>query len=61
MLGWQDILQYFGPQSTWSGGKEKAPAAMCRKVAECKNEIEVWEMVYKQDHLCMLMNALRQH
>ena len=32
----------FGPQGTWSGGKEKAPAAMCRKVAECKNEIEVW-------------------
>lgn len=32
----------FGPQGTWDGGKEKAPAAMCRKVAECSNEIEVW-------------------
>ena len=34
----------FGPQGTWKGGKEKAPAAMCRKVAEAKNgdEIEVW-------------------
>jgi nucleoside-diphosphate-sugar epimerase len=32
----------FGPQGTWTGGKEKAPAAMCRKVAESNNEIEVW-------------------
>lgn len=32
----------FGPMGTWSGGKEKAPAAMCRKVAEAHNEIEVW-------------------
>jgi nucleoside-diphosphate-sugar epimerase len=34
----------FGPFGTWKGGKEKAPAAMCRKVAECKtgSSIEVW-------------------
>ena len=34
----------FGPMGTWEGGKEKAPAAMIRKVAECSNngEIEVW-------------------
>ena len=32
----------FGPMGTWTGGKEKAPAAMCRKVAEGLNEIEVW-------------------
>jgi nucleoside-diphosphate-sugar epimerase len=32
----------FGPQGTWKGGKEKAPAAMCRKVAEGESEIEVW-------------------
>jgi GDP-D-mannose 3',5'-epimerase len=34
----------FGPQGTWTGGKEKAPAAMCRKVAEANEneEIEVW-------------------
>ena len=34
----------FGPQGTWNGGKEKAPAALCRKVAECKDgeSIEVW-------------------
>ena len=34
----------FGPYGTWEGGKEKAPAAMCRKVAETNNEgeIEIW-------------------
>ena len=32
----------FGPYGTWNGGKEKAPAAMCRKVAENESEIEVW-------------------
>lgn len=34
----------FGPQGTWTGGKEKAPAAMIRKVAETNEggEIEVW-------------------
>jgi GDP-D-mannose 3',5'-epimerase len=32
----------FGPYGTWNGGKEKAPAAMCRKVAESNEEIEVW-------------------
>jgi nucleoside-diphosphate-sugar epimerase len=34
----------FGPEGTWQGGKEKAPAAMCRKVAQVENgsEIEVW-------------------
>ncbi|MDR2406634.1 MAG: NAD-dependent epimerase/dehydratase family protein [Bacteroidales bacterium] len=34
----------FGPYGTWNGGREKAPAAMCRKVAETPNggEIEIW-------------------
>lgn len=34
----------FGPQGTWNGGKEKAPAAMCRKAAEAEDgtSIEVW-------------------
>jgi len=33
----------FGPEGTWCGGKEKAPAAICRKITETKNEeIEVW-------------------
>ncbi|MDR1901924.1 MAG: NAD-dependent epimerase/dehydratase family protein [Treponema sp.] len=34
----------FGPYGTWTGGREKAPAAMCRKVAEAADggTIEVW-------------------
>ncbi|PYQ82357.1 MAG: NAD-dependent dehydratase [Acidobacteria bacterium] len=36
----------FGPLGTWDGGREKAPAAMCRKVAKAKltgaREIEIW-------------------
>jgi nucleoside-diphosphate-sugar epimerase len=35
----------FGPEGTWEGGKEKAPAAMCRKVAvlsDVGGAIEVW-------------------
>jgi GDP-D-mannose 3',5'-epimerase len=36
----------YGPHGTWEGGREKAPAAVCRKVIEAKNsgrhEIEIW-------------------
>jgi len=34
----------FGPQGTWDGGKEKAPAAICRKIARATSgsEIEIW-------------------
>ena len=34
----------YGPEGTWSGGREKAPAAICRKVAEAEDggTIEVW-------------------
>ena len=34
----------FGPEGTWTGGKEKAPAAICRKVAEAVSggEVEIW-------------------
>jgi GDP-D-mannose 3', 5'-epimerase len=34
----------FGPQGAWTGGREKAPAALCRKVAEADDggEIEIW-------------------
>ena len=35
----------FGPEGTWDGGREKAPAAICRKVARLPNEggtIDVW-------------------
>jgi GDP-D-mannose 3', 5'-epimerase len=34
----------YGPEGTWDGGKEKAPAAMCRKIALAENNgtIEIW-------------------
>jgi nucleoside-diphosphate-sugar epimerase len=36
----------YGPQGTWEGGREKAPAAICRKVAHAKLtgrlEVEIW-------------------
>jgi nucleoside-diphosphate-sugar epimerase len=36
----------YGPEGTWDGGREKAPAAICRKVAEAvqtgSSEIEIW-------------------
>jgi nucleoside-diphosphate-sugar epimerase len=36
----------YGPFGTWEGGREKAPAAICRKILEAKitgkNEIEIW-------------------
>ena len=36
----------YGPHGTWRGGREKAPAALCRKVIEAKHsgspEIEIW-------------------
>ncbi len=32
----------FGPYGTYDGGKEKAPAAICRKVALADKEIEIW-------------------
>ncbi len=34
----------FGPQGSWIGGREKAPAALCRKAADARDggEVEVW-------------------
>lgn len=36
----------YGPNGTWDGGREKAPAAICRKILQAKvtgkNEIEIW-------------------
>ncbi len=34
----------FGPEGTWQGGREKAPAALCRKIASAKDggKIEIW-------------------
>ena len=59
----------FGPQGTWKGGKEKAPAAMCRKVAETPNggEIEVWgdgqqtrSFLYVDDCVEAVLRFMRQ-
>jgi nucleoside-diphosphate-sugar epimerase len=34
----------FGPEGTWHGGREKAPAALCRKIAQAENNgiIQIW-------------------
>lgn len=32
----------YGPCGSWNDGKEKAPAALCRKVAESQGEVEIW-------------------
>lgn len=36
----------FGPEGTWQGGREKAPAALCRKIATAKlmgtRQVEIW-------------------
>jgi GDP-D-mannose 3',5'-epimerase len=59
----------FGPHGTWTGGKEKAPAAMCRKVAESlmDDEIEVWgdgqqtrSFLYIDDCLEAVLRFMRQ-
>lgn len=57
----------FGPQGTWTGGKEKAPAAMCRKAAESDGEIEVWgdglqtrSFLYIDECIEMVLRFMRQ-
>ena len=57
----------FGPMGTWNGGKEKAPAAMCRKAAESNSEIEVWgdglqtrSFLYIDECIEMVLRFMRQ-
>lgn len=59
----------FGPMGTWTGGKEKAPAAMCRKVAETAEggSIEVWgtgaqtrSFLYVDDCVEAVLRFMRQ-
>ena len=59
----------FGPYGTWNGGKEKAPAAMCRKAAETNpgEAIEVWgdglqtrSFLYIDDCLEAILRFMRQ-
>ncbi len=58
----------FGPNGTWNGGKEKAPAAMLRKAAETPNghELEVWgdgqqtrSFLYIDDCLDAIISLMR--
>lgn len=60
----------FGPFGTWKGGKEKAPAAMCRKVAQIENggSIEVWgdgmqtrSFLYIDDCIDAILSFMRQN
>ena len=60
----------FGPQGTWTGGREKAPAAMCRKASEVTDggEIEVWgdgkqtrSFLYIDDCLEAVLRFVRQN
>jgi nucleoside-diphosphate-sugar epimerase len=32
----------YGPEGTWQGGREKAPAAICRKVAQSDSHVDIW-------------------
>ena len=51
----------YGPLGTFDGGREKAPAALCRKIINAKINSKIQsmygEMVNKQEALCILMIA----
>jgi len=53
----------FGPEGTWDGGREKAPAALCRKVAIAKltgqHEIEIWGDGEQTRSFCYIDDCLR--
>ena len=36
----------FGPEGSWNNGKEKAPAALCRKIAEANSIVDVSTIIY---------------
>lgn len=38
----QRFHNIYGPYGTWKGGREKAPAAFCRKVITATDEVEMW-------------------
>jgi len=54
----------FGPRASWNDGREKAPAAICRKIAEAKlrgeNEIEVWGDGEQTRSFCYVDDCLEQ-
>ena len=53
----------FGPRGSWKDGREKAPAAICRKVAEAKlsgkHEIEIWGDGNQTRSFCWIDDCLR--
>jgi nucleoside-diphosphate-sugar epimerase len=53
----------FGPLGTWEGGREKAPAAMCRKLAVAKltgnNVIEIWGDGEQTRSFCFIDDCVR--
>ena len=53
----------FGPYGTWDGGREKAPAAICRKVALAKltgnPEVEIWGDGEQTRSFCYIDDCLR--
>ena len=52
----------YGPHGTWDGGREKAPAAMCRKIAIAKltnnHEIEMWGDGAQTRSFCHISDCL---
>jgi len=58
------IVRYhniYGPEGTYKGGREKAPAAICRKIAEASNpdEIEIWGDGKQTRSFCYIDDCLR--
>lgn len=53
----------YGPHGTWDGGREKAPAAICRKVIAAKlggsNEIEIWGDGHQTRSFMFITDCLR--
>jgi nucleoside-diphosphate-sugar epimerase len=51
----------YGPEGTWDGGREKAPAALCRKVARADNGswIEVWGDGQATRSFCYITDCVR--
>ncbi|MDD2889026.1 MAG: NAD-dependent epimerase/dehydratase family protein [bacterium] len=51
----------YGPEGTYKGGREKSPAALCRKVAEAKSpgEIEIWGDGKQTRSYCYIDDCIR--
>jgi GDP-D-mannose 3',5'-epimerase len=53
----------FGPLGTWEGGREKAPAALCRKIAVAKftgsHEIEIWGDGEQTRSFCLIDDCVK--